>query len=66
LFRNCYQADGGYRIDIPTRFPTVFETHKKSEGHRIAYLLLERTEQIPGERLPAADPRPVSSQQDKS
>jgi hypothetical protein len=33
----------GYRINIPTRFPTVFEKYKKEEGDTIAYLLLERS-----------------------
>lgn len=42
LFRNLY-APLGYRIDIPTRFPTVFERHKKAEGCTILYLLLERS-----------------------
>jgi tRNA (guanine-N7-)-methyltransferase len=41
LWRSLYP--NGYRIDIPTRFPTVFERHKKEEGCTIAYLLLERT-----------------------
>lgn len=43
LWINRY-APLGYRIDIPTRFPTVFETHKKSEGCRICYLSLERSQ----------------------
>lgn len=34
---------GGFRFDIPTRFPTTFERHKKEEGCSICYLLLERT-----------------------
>ena len=42
LWRNRY-APQGYRVDIPTRFPTVFEAHKKAEGCRILYLMLERT-----------------------
>jgi len=42
LWRNAY-LPAGYRIDIPTRFPTVFERYKKSEGCSIAYLLFERT-----------------------
>lgn len=33
----------GLRFDIPTRFPTTFERHKKEEGCSIGYLLLERT-----------------------
>jgi tRNA (guanine-N7-)-methyltransferase len=37
-------APAGYRFDIPTRFPTVFEQHRKSEGHRICYLQLERSQ----------------------
>jgi len=49
-WRNLY-APNGYRIDIPTRFPTTFETHKKSEGCTICYLLFERTA--------AAAPEPV-------
>jgi tRNA (guanine-N7-)-methyltransferase len=42
IWTNRYQPSG-YRFDIPTRFPTVFESHKKAEGHSIAYLMLERT-----------------------
>jgi tRNA (guanine-N7-)-methyltransferase len=42
LWRNAY-APHGYRFDIPTRFPTVFERHKKAEGCSIAYLRMERT-----------------------
>jgi len=44
LWWNRY-APHGYRFDIPTRFPTVFERHKKSEGCRIAYLGFERTQE---------------------
>lgn len=33
----------GYRFDIPTRFPTVFERHKKAEGCTIMYVIHERT-----------------------
>lgn len=51
LWRNLY-APHGYRFDIPTRFPTVFERHKKTEGCRIAYLLLERS----AEPAPASPP----------
>lgn len=42
LWRNTYLPTG-YRINIPTRFPTLFETYKKEEGCTIAYLQLERT-----------------------
>jgi tRNA (guanine-N(7)-)-methyltransferase len=42
-WRNLY-APNGYRVDIPTRFPTTFEVHKKAEGDTILYLLLERTD----------------------
>ncbi len=41
LFRNRY-LPAGYRFDIPTRFPTLFERYKKAEGCSIGYLLLER------------------------
>jgi len=41
MFRNLY-LPAGYRLDIPTRFPTLFERHKKAEGCSIGYLLLER------------------------
>lgn len=51
VWTNCY-GPNGYRFDIPTRFPTVFESHKKAEGHSIAYLMLERTAKSPPERLP--------------
>lgn len=55
LWRSLYPA--GYRIDIPTRFPTVFERHKKEEGCTICYVALERSE------LPAPERAawPVSS-----
>ena len=43
LWRNTY-LPAGYRINIPTRFPTLFETYKKEEGCTIGYLQLERTE----------------------
>ncbi|TVR40131.1 MAG: tRNA (guanosine(46)-N7)-methyltransferase TrmB [Planctomycetota bacterium] len=42
-WRNCYLESGGYRFNIPTRFPTVFEEHHKAVGHRIAYLAFERS-----------------------
>jgi tRNA (guanine-N7-)-methyltransferase len=42
LWRNCY-LPAGYRIDIHTRFPTLFEQRTKASGSTIAYLLLERT-----------------------
>jgi len=50
LWHSLYPS--GYRIDIPTRFPTVFERHKKEEGCTIAYVLLERTGQPAPERAP--------------
>lgn len=43
VWENRYRPQG-YRFDIPTRFPTVFEQHKKAEGCRICYLMLERTD----------------------
>jgi tRNA (guanine-N7-)-methyltransferase len=46
LLPGCWrnvQAPAGYRIDIPTRFPTVFEKHKKAEGCTIMYVIHERT-----------------------
>jgi tRNA (guanine-N7-)-methyltransferase len=51
LWRDCY-APSGYRIDIPTRFPTVFERHKKAEGCTVMYLMLERTSTPAPPRLP--------------
>ena len=50
LWRSLYPS--GYRIDIPTRFPTVFERHKKEEGCTIAYVALERTALAPCPRVP--------------
>lgn len=41
LWLNRYP--GAFRFDIPTRFPTVFERHKKAEGCSICYLMLERS-----------------------
>jgi len=49
LWRSLYPA--GYRFDIPTRFPTVFERYKKAEGCHICYLLLERTNVIAPPRV---------------
>ncbi len=46
----------GYRIDIPTRFPTVFERYKKEEGCTIMYLLLERTAAAAPPRCAWPDP----------
>ena len=43
LWTNNYAADGGYRFNIPTRFPTVFEEHHKAVGNRIAYLMMTRS-----------------------
>lgn len=50
LWRSLYPS--GYRIDIPTRFPTVFERHKKEEGCTICYVHLERTDVAAPERAP--------------
>jgi tRNA (guanine-N7-)-methyltransferase len=58
LWRSLYPA--GYRINIPTRFPTVFERHKKEEGCTICYVALERTELA----APVRAPWPVSSSGD--
>lgn len=50
LWRNLYP--NGYRFDIPTRFPTVFERYKKAEGCTICYLRLERTAVLAPEPVP--------------
>jgi tRNA (guanine-N7-)-methyltransferase len=50
LWLNRYP--GAFRFDIPTRFPTVFERHKKEEGCSICYLLLERTANAAPARIP--------------
>jgi tRNA (guanine-N7-)-methyltransferase len=55
LWTNLYPP-AGYRIDIPTRFPTVFERYKKEEGCTIMYLLLERTAAPAPARCPWPDP----------
>lgn len=60
LWRSLYPS--GYRIDIPTRFPTVFERHKKEEGCTICYVLLERS----GQAAPERAPWPVTSTDDGS
>lgn len=54
LWRSLYP--GGYRFDIPTRFPTVFERHKKAEGCTIGYVLMERTAEPAPPRAPYAPP----------
>jgi tRNA (guanine-N7-)-methyltransferase len=51
LWRNLYQP-AGYRFDIPTRFPTLFERHKKAEGCTICYLAFERTTARAPDRVP--------------
>ncbi|MBA3685216.1 MAG: tRNA (guanosine(46)-N7)-methyltransferase TrmB [Planctomycetes bacterium] len=58
LWTNRYQP-AGYRFDIPTRFPTLFERYKKSEGCSIGYVLLERTANIPTEQLPWREPQRI-------
>jgi tRNA (guanine-N7-)-methyltransferase len=35
-------APAGYAVDLPVRFPTVFERHKRDEGCTILHLRLER------------------------
>lgn len=50
LFHNLY-APQGYRFDIPTRFPTVFERHCKAAGCRVCYLMLERSMQCAPPRI---------------
>ncbi len=50
LWRSLYPS--GYRLDIPTRFPTLFERHKKEEGCTIAYVALERTTASAPARVP--------------
>ena len=59
LWRNTY-LPAGYRLNIPTRFPTLFETYKKKEGCTIGYLQLERTE------APVPPPLAWSSQGDRA
>lgn len=51
VIENCY-APQGYRINIPTKFPTVFEIHKKKEGWDIGYLRFRRTDAELPPRLP--------------
>lgn len=41
LWRSLHPA--GYRIDVPVRFETVFERHKRAEGCTICNLQFERT-----------------------
>lgn len=41
LWRSLHPA--GYRIDVPVRFETVFERHKRAEGCSIVNLRFERT-----------------------
>lgn len=47
---NCYRPQG-YLLNIPTRFPTVFEVHKKREGCTIGYLKFRRNAQALPPRL---------------
>ncbi len=55
ILHNDY-APAGYRINIPTRFPTIFEIHKKREGCDIGYLKCTRTDQAQPPRLPWTPP----------
>ncbi|NUQ12011.1 MAG: hypothetical protein HUU26_06755, partial [Gemmatimonadaceae bacterium] len=41
LWRSLHPA--GYLLDVPVRFETVFERHKRAEGCSIMHLRLERT-----------------------
>jgi tRNA (guanine-N7-)-methyltransferase len=41
LWRTTLPA--GYAIDLPVRFPTVFERHKRAEGCTIMQIRMERT-----------------------
>lgn len=41
LWRSLHPT--GYKIDVPVRFETVFERHKRAEGCTIANLRFERT-----------------------
>lgn len=41
LWRSLLPA--GYALDLPVRFPTVFERHKREEGCTIMHVRLERT-----------------------
>ena len=54
VFRSLYP--NGFRFNINTRFATVFETHKKEEGHRCCYLKLERSDAELPSRLPFRNP----------
>jgi tRNA (guanine-N7-)-methyltransferase len=33
---------GGYAVDLPVRFPTVFERHRRAEGATVCHLRFER------------------------
>ena len=54
VFRSLYP--NGFCFNIPTRYPTVFETHKKEEGHRCCYIKLERGDAELPPRLPFRNP----------
>lgn len=56
LWRSLHPA--GYRVDVPVRFETVFERHKRAEGCTIMNLQFERTaaSMEPGLALAAAAP----------
>ena len=45
LWRSLHPA--GYKIDVPVRFETVFERHKRAEGCTIMNLRFERTAGLP-------------------
>jgi tRNA (guanine-N7-)-methyltransferase len=58
LWRSLHPA--GYRVDVPVRFETVFERHKRAEGCSIVNLQFERTAAPGGQAVPlagAAGPR---------
>lgn len=64
LWRSLHPC--GYRFDIATRFPTVFERHKKEEGCTICYLLMERTAEPAPPRAPYAHPGHVPRRADSA
>ena len=49
----------GYKCEIPTRFVTVFQRHKKSEGHSICYVHAERTDAPAMSSVPVPGTQPV-------
>jgi tRNA (guanine-N7-)-methyltransferase len=51
MWRNAH-LPAGYRFDLVSRYPTVFERYTRADGRPVVNLLFERTCEMPPARLP--------------